>query len=1012
MADTNPSGPPKKAPFFLLHPAKWFAYRRSIPVEQRSYTKVYGVLSIMLFAFTVWAVLDEVVTRRPWKDIQADFKEFKIERLRLEMSKERAKIPAAVRKTVNKNVSDAKRAMNTEAYAATMEEIEELDIEIADVQRDYTFAKSESDEIYYHLDEARTHREDTTSTAEHYREVMKEVEERQAEVNKLMAKRAALVAKIAPAQDRLKQAENTRDSVFAGVIAIQRKIEATEAMTVQVKQTVLLNYEKTNFNNLKMRVDRCESCHLSYADPLFRNDTLVSTDEGAIKAWVRKNKYNDAEHYTIKKLGAKKDTVVAIVSALYRIHPNVDLNIKTHRVGEPAGPGVLGCTSCHGGQGPSIVSTEFAHGFEKHWTEPLLTGAYAQTSCQSCHNGKVDFEGAEWISMGKKLFTDFGCYGCHQMPGYEDLPTQAPSLLNISKKVTPEWMFQWIKNPRGWEHGTRMPNFLLSDKQAEQVTAYLMDVSKDSKYTPAARSGGGGNPLAGKQLFFDVGCVSCHAIDEWKGSDVRVKEGPNFGPSLQKIGSKVTAEWLFDWIKNPKNYNVHSRMPSLRLTDGEAADITAYLMQHTGANDSVKTSFKGNIADGASIQAGMKIIRDAGCYGCHEIKGMENQAKVAVSLATFGGKTKYDLFFGNQPDEVFAKYRGEFKKAGIPLPRVEEHAAYENRDWFTWVIGKMKHSRMYTTERIPQAMPNFDMSNKEAYAMSVFLRSQTGKFIGNGYVNPESQQATLDKGRMFVHWNNCVGCHKVENSGGLIAKLVNERFAGDQNIAYYAPPHLTPEGSRVQEDWLHTFLSGPFNIRPLVKFRMPSYGFSDEQLQTASNYFLATHDRQYVRTTYTHTPNPALLPAGKYLFDKLKCLSCHYVGGAVNAETKAPSLSTIKKRLRPDWLPHWLLRPDSVMPGTPMTAFWWASGKPAPADTILGGDYKLQIQAVIDYVWSINTDEMPPPSPYATVNGVNRYVLPNGGYVIATNMVTSAVGAGANQANGAKPPASKKIAAR
>jgi cytochrome c551/c552 len=78
------------------------------------------------------------------------------------------------------------------------------------------------------------------------------------------------------------------------------------------------------------------------------------------------------------------------------------------------------------------VSTEFAHGFEKHWTEPLLTGAYAQTSCQSCHNGKVDFEGAEWISMGKKLFTDSGCYGCHQMPGYDGMPTQAPSLLNIS----------------------------------------------------------------------------------------------------------------------------------------------------------------------------------------------------------------------------------------------------------------------------------------------------------------------------------------------------------------------------------------------------------------------------------------------------------------------------------------------------------------------------------------------------------------------------------------------------
>jgi hypothetical protein len=305
------------------------------------------------------------------------------------------------------------------------------------------------------------------------------------------------------------------------------------------------------------------------------------------------------------------------------------------------------------------------------------------------------------------------------------------------------------------------------------------------------------------------------------------------------------------------------------------------------------------------------------------------------------------------------------------------------------------------------------MSNEEAYAISIFLRSQNGKFVGGpGYVNPEPQQAMRDKGRMFVHWNNCVGCHKIENGGGYIANLVNAKFAGDQNIAYFAPPFLGPEGSRVQEDWLHSFLKGPFKIRPLVKFRMPTYGFSDEQLQTASNYFLASHNRQYVMTNYTYRPDPSLLPAGKYLFDKLKCLSCHYLG-APNAETKAPNLAMIKRRLRPDWLPHWLLRPDSLMPGTPMTAFWWASGKPAPADTILGGDYKLQIRAVIDYVWSINTDEMPPSSPYATINGVDRYVFPDGSYsVMASNMAAGAVSAGAAKEANAAPPASKKVAMR
>src|ERR1043165_550440 len=164
---------PKKAPWF--RPLKWFAYRRSIPVEQRSYTKIYGVLSILLFAFTVWAVLDEVMERRPWKDIQADFKDFKISRLNIERKKEIGKIPADVRKTVRKELSTAKAAMEGDKYQSVQSKLDAIDKEIADAERDYTFTKSTSDEVYYHLDEARIHHEDTTSLAKEYHELEAEM---------------------------------------------------------------------------------------------------------------------------------------------------------------------------------------------------------------------------------------------------------------------------------------------------------------------------------------------------------------------------------------------------------------------------------------------------------------------------------------------------------------------------------------------------------------------------------------------------------------------------------------------------------------------------------------------------------------------------------------------------------------------------------------------------------------------------------------------------------------------
>ncbi len=984
MANTN-SNMPKKAPWW--NPGKFFAVRKEIPIEQRSYTKIYGILAILLFAFTVWAVLDEVMARRPWKDVQADYKEFKATRLNLEIKKEKAKIDPQVRKDLKKKLTDYEKQMQSDSYLSTLDQINDVEKKVSKAQRDYTFAKANSDETYYYLDEERTQHKDTTSRAKDYREIEKEKVKLLAVVNGLLHQDTVLKAKILPIQKGYKEAQRINDSVYANVIALQRKLEAVDKMPIAVKQTMLVNYEKTNFNNLKMRIDRCETCHLSYADPLFKNDTLVSPDKAEVKAWLKANKYNDADHYTIKKLGANKDTTVAVVSALFRLHPNVDLLIKGHKLGEPPGVGVLGCTSCHGGQGPSIVSPEFAHGFQEHWSEPLMTGHYVESSCQNCHSGKMDFEGAKWISMGKKLFTDFGCYGCHNMPNYEDVPGQAPSLLNITKKVTPEWMFQWIKNPRGWEHGTRMPNFMFSDDETKAVVAYLTNQAKESSYAPIAHYSGGGDAARGKETFFDAGCISCHAVDDWKSDpEVRMKESNSFGPGLHKIGSKVTAEWLFDWIKNPKNYLKHSRMPSLRLTDPEAADLTAYLMSHTGSNDEVKSSLNGDITDTKLIKQGETLIRNYGCFGCHEIKGMENESKVSVALNTFGKKTPGELFFGNVEGKTLEGFRTHFKKAGLALGEIEESAIHENQDWYTWVVGKMKNSRIYATERIPQKMPNFQMSDQETFALTIFLRSQTGAFVPAGYGDQKNDpvQMALDKGRMFIHWNNCVGCHKIESSGGYVAKFINEKYAGNENIAYFAPPYLGPEGDRVQEQWLHQFLAGPFKIRPLVKLRMPTFGFSDAEIGTATNYFLGMYRRPYVMTSYEYPTNQNLASYGKMLFDKLKCLSCHTMGGAGANPAKSPDLENTKKRLRPEWITQWLAHPDAMMPGTPMTGFWWSNGHLAAADSaILGGDPIMQIKSVAEYVHSIGKDVLPSPTPYAVINGSDKYVLPNGDYEAA-----------------------------
>jgi mono/diheme cytochrome c family protein len=987
----------EKAPWW--NPGRYFDVRRKTPIELRSYTKIYSLLSIALFLFTLWAVMDEVLTRRPWKDIQEDFKTFKVERLNIEIKKELRKLNPADTMAVHKEIKSLTKEINSSEFKEKLGGLDDMDSRIVTAQRDYTFTKSKADEAYYYLDEARTAHEDTTAKSKTLRGLEAKMAVQQTVVDSLQKLRADMNAKVAPVQARLKELNRTRDSVFAAVELLQRKRELAEADPIAVKQTMLVNYEKTNFNNLKMRVDRCVTCHLGYDDALFKNDTLVTTDEAQVKAWKKDNKYNDKKHYTLVALGPNKDTNVAMVSQVFRMHPNIPLFIKGHKVGEPAGNGVLGCTSCHGGQGGSLVSKEFAHGLEEHWIDPLRTGHYVESSCMNCHSGKMDFEDAKYITMGKKLLTDFGCWGCHSVPGYDAMPKQAPSLLNVTKKLSPSWIFQWISNPRGWSNRTRMPNFMLSSHEASAITAYIVDQAKQGEYTPAAHYPGGGDPIHGKQVFGEVGCIGCHAVDDWK-AEGRVREGESFGPDLNKIGSKVTAEWMFDWIKNPKNYQHASRMPSMRLSDGEAQDITAYLMQHKGSNDSTSASLTADITDPNLVKEGDKLIRSYGCFGCHEIKGMENESKVSVSLSTFGKKTVGELFYGNVTAETLGGFRKEFKKIGLPLSELNEEEIHDNQDWYTWVIGKMKNSRMYQTERISQKMPNFQMSDEEAYSLSILLKSFTGQYTPPSYVDPadDPNQIGLNNGRMFAHWNNCVGCHTIEQAGSYIAKYITDPM--------YRPPLLTPEGNKVQELWLRTFLRGPSTIRPWLKVRMPTFGFSDSSVTVAIRYFQATKHRPFVLTDYQFVADPQLLGPGKQLFDELKCLSCHIVNTAPGAPPQiAPNLELAKKRLRPDWVIDWIHDPNAQMAGTRMPAFF---GTPTTKvttmyPTTLGGDPEMQIRAVRDYVFSIGSDVAPSSTPYSVINGKDHYVYPNGEYdLIMTKAVENEAAKSPNGQQAAK----------
>src|SRR5438132_2096294 len=172
-------------------------------------------------------------------------------------------------------------------------------------------------------------------------------------------------------------------------------------------------------------------------------------------------------------------------------------------------------------------------------------------------------------------------------------------------------------------------------------------------------------------------------------------------------------------------------------------------------------------------------------------------------------------------------------------------------------------------------------------------------------------------GRTLVHRRNCVGCHIIEGDGGDFVKLVSEPTLG--------PPMLTPEGARVQPDWLYAFLRGPITIRPWLNVRMPTFGLDDPTLNGVIRYFGAVSNTVGPFQTHEIVRVANEEATGKQLFDLLKCQQCHVLGAIPKEQPTAnlaPDLRMASDRLQPDWILEWLKRPSDILPGTRMPAFW------------------------------------------------------------------------------------------
>src|SRR5712692_3076589 len=273
----------------------------------------------------------------------------------------------------------------------------------------------------------------------------------------------------------------------------------------------------------------------------------------------------------------------ASVPQPFRVHPPVPHPVKD-----------WGCVICHRGQGAATEVAE-AHKTTLAWEQPLLPMRYIQASCGVCHRDARPE--TPQLNRGRQLMVALNCVGCHRLEDIKRPTMLGPDLTNVGSKVSREWIYKWLKEPRtiidssgnvtvnGYEmeEEPRMPQFRLNEQELRSLSAYLSSLRSKPvepyKFDPRVVAAWEKRPDLvdqGEVRFRQMFCSTCHSLAVTRAGETKLIGG-DIGPELTKAGSKVNPDWLVAWLRNPQAYLPHSQMPRYQWSDEDLYKVTHYI---------------------------------------------------------------------------------------------------------------------------------------------------------------------------------------------------------------------------------------------------------------------------------------------------------------------------------------------------------------------------------------------------------------------------------------------------
>ncbi len=619
---------------------------------------------------------------------------------------------------------------------------------------------------------------------------------------------------------------------------------------------------------------------------------------------------------------------------------------------------------------PLEVEGVLANGFTKERAQPPLMAADAD---EHALLGPITEDKLQ-LYIGKKAITRQGCFGCHDIPGFE-----------FSKPVgTP--LNDWGK------------------KDPARLAFENIDAFVEEHYTIVERRDDPKDPSK--------------PSTEWTKAVIEGKKPPVEKFFADALEHRQRDGYLHQKLNEPRSYDYDRdvkwddrlRMPQFKFAhptknEGESDDeFRARTDQaEAEAREAVMTFILGLVAepiagrylnnpnpDRLAEVKGRQVIDKFNCTGCHQVR---------PGIYQFKGNDDTRKLLGFTADTLANKLTTDFGAQRL----FAAHNAWGNP-----TPASMDRLVLHAVRPVPRKPTGREQDKLELNPDSDLLSmrlTQAVSFVdpsGRTRVIPASEDVPVFKDQL------------VSGSpayGGTVAELLvpylgarggdYELKNNDSNVARRdLPPPLAREGEKVQPDWLYDFLRKPTPIRPQVILRMPKFNMSEDDARALVNYFGAA-DRTGnpgIGLTYPYMTVPQREDVywkdkaqgywqrtnqGQGLADRLKklqdtdliaakkkldeakgeaeqkdakrlvavvnaqidalqqlagkpetaaeslywhdaykliatpgksiCLDCHRVGAVTVPKEQGPPLELSYKRLRPGWTEYWSAYPDRLL---------------------------------------------------------------------------------------------------